>query len=186
MRTFIATVAACFVIVTGCRKPGEAARAAQEHDTAETKGRHVDIESDDGSTSHIRAAENGLTFSGKDKDGSTGSMTFGAGAKVPDGFPIAVISGLEVMTSSSSSDPQGQKTQLVMATGRKRHADVVTFYEAELKKLGLQNVQRSDASSSGDQTTLLLSDDGRGRSASLQISTLADGQSTVTLSVSGF
>lgn len=167
----------------GCSKAADTAQgaalaAASGGAASMTSDGKIEIKTPDGTAKIDVAGDKGVaTITGTNADGTKMAAAFGAGAKVPDGFPLAIMDGLTI-AQGVVSEKDGKKTYAVMAQTAKPAKAVAEFYEPELKKAGL-TVTRAD-SNMGGMVVIALNGEAGGKSMNVGIQE-AGGQTTVTM-----
>lgn len=178
-----ALLATALLPMGACSKAAESAQAAaiaaasggKASMTADGK---IEVKTDEGVAKiDLKGDKGAAVITGENADGTKFNATFGVGAKVPDGFPLAVIDGLTV-THSTVQDKDGKKSYALMGQVQKPAKAVADFYEPELKKAGLK-VTRTETNLGG-MVMLALAGEGSGHNLTVALQE-SNGQTTVTI-----
>ncbi len=178
----LAALALALVTTIACKKAVESAEsaalaAASGGKATLTKDGNIEVKTDEGTAKIELSGDKGIaTVTGTGPDGAKFNAAFGAAAKAPDGFPLPMMDGLNVV-QGAVSDKGGKKSYAVMGTTAKSAKDVAAYYEPELKKAGL-TVTRSETNLGG-VVMLALSGEGGGHKLGVAMQE-AKGQTTVT------
>jgi len=142
---FVAFVVSAFA----CKSPGEAiAEAVAEAAAEAATGGKVDIK--DGKIT-VKGEDGEVATITTDKEGEEGSVRitnnkgetaqFGVGATLPEGFPLPLIDGAKIVSSTKSEGEEA--TFHIIAEVNKSPKDIADFYVEELKNKGFNKVQRT-------------------------------------------
>lgn len=178
----LAPLALALVIPTGCKKAVETAEsaaiaAASGGKASLTADGKIEVKTDEGTAKIDLAGDKGVaTITGTNADGTKFNAAFGTAAKAPEGFPLPMMDGLNVV-QGAVSDKGGKKSYAVMGQIAKTAKEVADFYEPAMKKAGL-TVTRSETNLGG-LVMLALSGEGGGHKMGVAVQE-AKGQTTVT------
>jgi hypothetical protein len=195
MRRFGWLLAGSLVLVCGCKKAEEKAieaasggqvqvesdggkmviRTEEGEAVIDREGGKMVVTTPEGETATVTMGQDTAHFEGKD-----GTFTIGGG-KVPEGFPLPVMPGAQVVQSAHSKKPEGggESFQVTMTTASKL-ADAATFYKKALEGKGL-SVERRDMQMGQAAQTHLMGKSGKTR-AVVMIGRAADAEMT-TMSI---
>ena len=171
------------LLATACSKAVETAEsaaiaAASGGKASMTADGKIEVKTDEGTAKIELTGDKGAAvITGENADGTKFNAAFGAGAKVPDGFPLRIIDGLTI-THSTVQDKDGKKSYAVMGQVQKPAKVVADFYEPELKKAGLK-VTRTETNLGG-MVMLALAGEGGGHNLSVALQE-SKGQTIVTI-----
>ena len=129
----------------------------------------------EGETATVTMGQDAARFEGKD-----GTFTIGGG-KVPDGFPLPVMPGAQVVQSAHSTKPEGGESFQVAMTTTSKLADAATFYKKAMEDEGL-SVERRDMQMGQAAQAHLMGKSGTTRAVVI-IGSAADAETT-TVSIS--
>lgn len=136
------------------------------------------LKTDEGTATFNAEGEESGTFKLRGADGETMDLAIGGSASVPDGFPLAVPSGAQVMMSNKATDG-GKTVYMLMTTHNGGTVDsIAAHWEKELGALG--KVSRTDINADGAKTVALVVDGMQDTAAGI---TEADGQLSSTITV---
>ena len=195
MRCHAWLLAGSLVLVCGCKKAEEKAieaasggqvqvqsdgdkmviRTEEGQAVIDREGGKMVVTTPEGETATVTMEQDAAHFEGKD-----GTFTIGGG-KVPDGFPLPVMPGAQVVQSAHSKKPEGggESFQVTMTTTSKL-TDATTFYKKALEDKGL-SVERRDMQMGQAAQTHLIGQSGEKR-AMIMIGRAADADTT-TMSI---
>lgn len=137
----------------------------------------ITVKTDEGGTATIDTKDGLAKVVATNAEGKEVTATFGASAKLPEGFPLPAFAGMTIVQGGVSTE-EGKKSYAVMGQVQKPANEVADFYEAELKKLGLK-VTRTEATM-GPMRTVAVTGEGADRSMNVGANE-AGGQTTVTI-----
>ncbi|HUW84601.1 MAG TPA: hypothetical protein VMZ31_17605 [Phycisphaerae bacterium] len=183
-------VVGCLTVVCGCKKAEEKAIEA-------ASGGQVQVQSDgdkmvirteegeavidrevgkmvvttpEGDTATVTMGQDAARFEGKD-----GTLTIGRG-EVPEGFPLPVMPGAQVVQSAHNKPESGGEMFQVTLTTKSKLADAATFYKKALEDKGL-SVERQDMQMGEAAQTHLIGQSGQKR-AMVMVGRAADADMT--------
>ena len=164
--------------VAGCQSCAESAIEAASGGKVkiDASGGTMTVNTPEGKAKIEMGNQNGgeMKVTGTNADGSQLNATFGAGGKMPAGFPLAAMDGLNIMTGGVA-EKNGKKSYGVTGQTAKPAAVVADFYEAELKKAGLA-VTRNTMNMNGINTIVL---EGKTATGKLAVSAMEQGGQTM-------
>jgi len=181
----------CLTVVCGCEKAEEKAieaasggqvqvesdgdkmviRTEEGEAVIDREGGKMVVTTPEGETATVTMGQDAARFEGKD-----GTLTIGSG-EVPEGFPLPVMPGAQVVQSAHSKKPDGggESFQVTLTTTSKL-ADAATFYKKALEDKGL-SVERRDMQMAQAAQTHLMGKSGKTR-AMVMIGRAADAEMT--------
>lgn len=114
--------------------------------------------------------------------GGEGLIT--AGADVPDGFPLPIAPGCEVISGSSVDTPDGRSMSVIVEMPAAEAETVTAFYLNEFEEIGLE-VSQTATSGEGESAIMLTAVDESGDlSASFLVQVSGD-KAMATIAVAG-
>ncbi len=135
------------------------------------EGGKVTITNEKGETATIDGDEGTMRVVSKD-----GVAEFGTG-KLPEGFPLELIAGAQVVTASKSSEGKGDSFH-VMAHVDKEPAQVADFYATALEGEGFKKIKRTEHSmGEGAMVTL----NGRKKKVNVAVTAVTEKKSEKTM-----
>lgn len=172
-------VAAALIALPACEKAAQEVAVSVGSGGKASMGADgkITIKTDEGGTATIDAKGGMAQVVATNADGKAVTATFGATAKMPEGFPLPAFAGMNVVQGAVSTE-NGKKTYAVMGQVQKPAKEVADFYEAELKKLGLK-ITRDDVSM-GPMHTIAVTGEGADRRMSVNVNE-AGGQTTIAM-----
>jgi hypothetical protein len=194
MRRFGWLLVGCLTIVCGCKKAEEKAieaasggqvqvqsdgdkmviRTEEGEAVIDREGGKMVVTTPKGETTTVTMGQDAARFEGKDE-----TLTIGSG-DVPEGFPLPVMPGAQVVQSAHSKKPEGGGEMFqVTLTTKSKLADAATFYRKALEDKGL-SVERQDMQMGQAAQTHLIGQSGQkramvmvGRAADAEITTVS-------------
>lgn len=144
----------------------------------DVEGNTVKIKSREGSTTVtesdqkivMKSDKAHAVYDGKTKEATIKSEdgTMHMGKKLPEGFPLPIIDGAEIVTALDlNSKKDGQSFMVSLKTTSKDAADIAAYYEGELKKDGLE-VKKMETKTDA-MAMFVLSGKGDGIDATVQV-----------------
>lgn len=111
-------------------------------------GGRVVVTNDKGETATVDAQEGQMRIKSKD-----GVAEWGTG-KLPEGFPLPMLDGAAIQTSTKNSSEKGDAFH-VIATSKDEPAAIADFYAKALKDKGFEKIDRSEHNMGGTSMVTL-------------------------------
>ena len=142
-KTLAILLGLALLTLTGCGLAEKAVETATEKAIEKATGVSVD--------------EKGGSVTIKGQDGSTTTVSSDTGGKLPEGFPLPLLPGSKV-TSSSRMTTDGKLAFIVELTFKGEATAAADFYEKAIKGLGGADISRTESETDGETSIFLMAE----------------------------
>lgn len=168
-------IAVLVLLLFACGNPVDVAVKAEPGSAEvaiDTPGADIDISADDEGGAVVSIAVPG------------GDVLVTAGPDVPDGFPLPIAPGCEVISSSTVDTPDGTAMTVIIEMPATEAEAVAAFYENELEQTGLE-VSQTVTSGGGETVIALVAADESGAVAADVVIEVSGDTATAIIAMTG-